>query len=169
MVDSPLAQPAQEAKSPRLGGFRPAVRLEQRNRRAAPQRTTLQRHLNPRIRILRLSVAPPQPLHPAPQLRKSLSHGASSRAVYTPVDLKWLVVLAVSADRQVFKPRALRQVRQVHRSRRTVALLRDNDLRLVRRIRIGLPVLIAVVIALAMNERHHVRILLDRARFTQIR
>lgn len=80
--------PALSPPSARTCGLRLPVRLQQRDRRAAPLRTTLHRSSNSSIWILRLRIAPPQPLHPAPQLCKSSSHGVSSPSVYTPVNLK---------------------------------------------------------------------------------
>ena len=63
----------------------------------------------------------------------------------------------------IFKPREFLQKCEFDRSRRTVALFGNQNLRhtriFVRRF----------VIFLTINKRHYIRVLLDAARFSQIR
>src|SRR5205823_3903088 len=66
------------------------------------------------------------------------------------------------------KPRAVLQERQLHGVRRTVALLGDDQLR--HAVQVFLLGLVAVHVHLfAIDERHHIGVLLDRARFAQVR
>src|ERR1700754_2303789 len=64
---------------------------------------------------------------------------------------------------QILKPRIVRQIRQLNTARWPVPLLRNNDLCLTLQI-----LILAVVVLLAMNEAHHVGILLNRTRLAQI-
>src|SRR5579871_4882352 len=61
---------------------------------------------------------------------------------------------------------AIRIEIQMHCARRAVTLLGENDLR--ARLIFLAHLFIAVVIRLAVDERHHIGILFDRARLTQI-
>jgi phospholipase/lecithinase/hemolysin len=64
---------------------------------------------------------------------------------------------------QILKPRVVRDVRHLHRPRRTVTLLGDDDLRLALQVFV-----LAIVVLLAMDKAHHVRVLLNRSRLTQV-
>src|SRR5277367_3225226 len=79
-----------------------------------------------------------------------------------------LVVPAVLSVGEVLKACAFRQVSEMNRSCRAVALFGDDDLSFILGVRIGLAVFITVVIRLAMNEGDDVGVLLDRSRFAEI-
>src|SRR6185437_12736246 len=65
---------------------------------------------------------------------------------------------------EVLKAREVGEVGHVHGTCRTIALLGDDDLRLALEVFV-----LAVVVLLAMDERNHVRILLNGAGFAQVR
>src|ERR1035437_46302 len=78
--------------------------------------------------------------------------------------LAWhALVPAAFARRRIREQRVVRQVQQMHAARRPIPLLGHDNLRLAPQI-----LIIAVVILLAMDKRHHVRILLNRASLAQI-
>src|SRR5665213_3483804 len=94
------------------------------------------------------------------------SGGVSSEARSPSLDTREPVLISVAAGvtlSQIFKARVVRQIGQMHNAGRPVALLGDNDFRLALQVFI-----LAVVILLAMDERHHIGILLDRPRLAQV-
>ena len=78
-------------------------------------------------------------------------------------EVVYLVVPAILTIGEILKASTLRQIRKMHGPGRAVALLGDDDLGFILRVRIGLAILVAVVIGLAVNEGNHVCILLNRS------
>ncbi len=66
--------------------------------------------------------------------------------------------------RQILKARALLPERQLDGARGTIALLGDDDLRRVVRLVAVFPTMIVI---LAVQQHHHVRVLFDRARLSR--
>src|SRR6201999_2141160 len=82
--------------------------------------------------------------------------------VWTPRSISVPTGFAVHGV-EVLKAREVGEVGHVHGARGAVALLGNDDLGLALEVFV-----LAVVILLAMNERDHVRVLLDGARLAEV-
>ena len=69
---------------------------------------------------------------------------------------------------RIFKSRVLGHIHQVNHAGGTVALLGDNDFRLIFGFGIFAAVILTIVVAVAMDEGDHVGILLDGTGFAQV-
>src|SRR5574341_2085648 len=116
------------------------------------------------------------PARPAPAgaLSEAPSQLVSARAV-RPAFVSRRLGEVLRLDKQVLEPRYLLTEADVERPCGTVAVLGQDDLRILRRVALDrlvavlfLPLLAPDVRGLPVDEHHHVCVLLDAARLAQI-